>query len=349
MLARLIYLACQHSPSIPSWRLLKHIPGGALLPALSQFGLAGLTHDAGVSDVQAKALYETGAISGEGSAQEFKLLVAHAVRESIKLNEEIKTTEWLDLLEELHAYMQETAAVLQDFVLDITAWQPEYVKKVSTSISPIDRLLDGGAVGLVGLLAASGVGKTALTAAMSARIAMLEEYTVRVIENEDTPALYCSRYREVLPYIKPKTLTVNFGVGNVKALIKDAQADPVYAQNTVIVYDSPDVNVNAASDNHVGLYGAIFTQLAALAQYHPCVIYTSQVKRGERESITIESGAGSSAKERYSGQLLGFVLKYAMEPGSPLVMLSGETLKNRFGRKGQKEDFMFNYQTLEVG
>lgn len=348
---RIFYLACELRPILPEGKLLNHI-GKAYAPLIkagAQYGLGGSAAALPtVNADQLSQLYMIGAESGAGpSIEEFQAALSGVIFDMIMDNAGLSSLDKMDQIAQLQSYAKGRSSHNGNAIIDFDAVveTPMFTK---TGFWPLDRIMgeQGVPQEVITLLARPETGKTTMCLSVAHAWRRADIGPVVFIQTE----LAASAMRMKIDQMgRPGEKLWRSGIDQLvfgradqelKRLIDDP--DP----NRLIIFDSIGGHCGQGdTPDSRSRFADLYNLLMAAKNQSRIVLAAGHVKRGV-DIADIESAAGSSAVERFSGGLVYFAKDPAPFPNGR-SSLRIETVKNRYATRVRPFEFMYDYVTGE--
>lgn len=346
-LPRLIYLAAEFKPLIPSKELLTLVPQGDLIREAAKYGIAGLGPQLGVSAEQGATIVQAGREAGVGSIDEFKLTVASLISNSLELKrDDYRLDAYLALQSQLHQYLSgndDTLVANEEASLDTLGDHWGDIPKFNSGVTPLDDLLGGWYQGLFTVLAKPGTGKTSFMLSLMESLranSVFDELWFYEMEIPKNLMLY--RMQPMVGRVKFKsTDKLRCGLVTSQQILRDVIDNP--NPSRAIFIDGPDVMSGSAGDKKRFAIESIYRDCIAVKERSGLVIVSSQVKQTTGR-ISLESGAEAWNKSWYSDAMIG--LQRLGSSGSSLTQIRAVCPKNRFGISDREVNFLYDYGEL---
>lgn len=348
---RLVYLAAEVKPPLPHNGLMKYINQGDLLQKVATFGIQGTSKDYGVPLDQLEHLYNRGASLGRGSEEEFRILLASQMLESLDLKrDELPTSDYLDLTRRIAEYSSGTnLQIIETNIIDLSDdshfdSRLGELPKWNTGFTPLDVLTGGHYQSITMLIGRPGHGKTSIMLSLLESLVETPEVSSTWFFELEIPSklmLYrLLPIRERVNFRKDKDILFcgNFTIDDV---LEKVRADP--DPNRVILIDSPDVMASDTGEDKRFKLEQIYLKLIQLKWLCKAVIVASWPRRRDNV-ISLESAAEAWAKAWYSDVIVGINKLGSALGGMTNVRLN--IVKNRFGPSDQETTFQYDYADL---
>lgn len=347
-LARLVYLAATYKPDLPSQKVIGMIPQGLLLKSISKHGIKGASVDFGVTPDQLMHLMDIGSKYGEGSIEEFRLILSELAIHEIELRgSDFKATDYISLMGEVSTYVGgPTKRLFETSEIDLSKIDLSAeisIPKFDTGFTPFDRLLGGLYQSVSTIIARPGHGKTSLMLTMMGEIARTRSADQVWFYELEIP-------RTLMEYrINPLSRKVSFrphdrlicGYQTIQSILSEVKDSP--NPDRIIIIDSPDVIAGGAGDQKRYVLEDIYMNLISLKMLTKAVITTSWPRRKD-VSISLESVSDAWAKSLFSDIVIGLTKKGRGQQGLSRLELS--VVKNRFGFTDRAVSFSYNFADL---
>lgn len=353
LLSRLYYLSCELRPDLPPGKLLGLLgkSWAPLIAAGAEYGLGGTTVAIPSASMdQLSQLYMAGAESGASpDLEEFRAALASQIYGKICGNDELSVLQQINLSTDLGSWLKGRDSTNGDGEIDWDAKVdvPPFTK---TGWYPIDRIHGDHGVPqeVITVLSKPGVGKTTAAIAIAAAWRKQNIGPVTMIQTE----------------IAPSALRMKIdGIPNSAGLWRSGIDKLVFGRrgaSTALQHliDNPDPTRLVLFDSVTGFCGQgdtsesrqrfadLYDELCQVKNLNRMVMTFSHVKRGT-DMADIESAAGSSSIERFSGSLVYMHSDGVARPDGK-VEVHIESLKNRYGRIVRPFKFIFDYVTGEA-
>lgn len=351
---RLFYLACELKPPLPSPSLM-----GYLGKTWSQTITAGAMHGLGGSGgalpatslEQLATIYEAGSESGASpSLEEFRSTLATIIHEKICGNDAIPTLDQIKLTTQLGKWYAGLDSSNGDDIIDFDA-EVETPMFTKSGFWPFDRIAgkNGLPQEVITILGKPGTFKTTWLALMA--IEWRRQDIGPVIFAQTELAKGAMRMK-IDALTKPGEKLwrsgvdqMVFGRRKLMEVLEDCERNPdpdrLVIVDSVTGYagqgDTPDSRSRFADLYHQGMATKNSSRMA---------VFATHVKRGQ-DMMDIESAAGSSAVERFSGLLITLEKDDAKRPdGFTEVWI--DTVKNRYSDKTKRFKVAFDYKNGKV-
>lgn len=348
-LSRLFMLACEVKPDLPSAKLMALLgkTWGPIIRAGAEHGLAGAASALpSVSVDQLAQLYMAGAETGAApSIEEFRSTIAGRIYESVCGNDSISVLDQLKIASELGKWFEGRGSTNGEEEMDWDAKvdTPPFTK---SGFWPFDDLhsAQGMPQEICTVLSRPGVGKTTMAVATAMGWRQNTVGSVTMIQTEIAPSAMRMKIDGMCRpgLFRSGVDRLVFGRRNAQTamqrMIENPDPDRLVLFDSVTGFcgqgDGPESRTRFAE---------LYDDLCQVKNCSRAVIAFSHVKRGT-DLADIESAAGSSAVERFSGSLIYLSADDTARPDG-LVQVKAEILKNRYGSLVRPKKFLFDYVT----
>ena len=356
-LTRLFYLACELRPALPDKALLSRLGKSwyPIIKAGAEFGLGGASAALpGVSLDQLSNFYMAGAESGaQPHTDEFRGLLAGRLYDAVVSAADLSTIEKIQLVTRLGRWYDGLNSVNGDGEMDWDA-EIETPPFTRTGFWPLDAIAGprGLAQEVCTLLARPEAGKTTLALATAFAWRRNRIGSVVFIQTE----LAASAMRlKIDGMVRPGERLSDLFRKDEDRLVFGRRAAEAALQRCI---DEPDPDRLIIFDSVGGYCGQgdtpesrtrfadLYDLLMQAKNHSRLVLACAHVKRGV-DMADIESAAGSSAVERFSG-LMFYMSKDPTPRPDGRLEVQLESLKNRYGDHQRKVKFTFDYVTGEA-
>lgn len=353
-LTRLFYLACELRPALPDKALLARLgkSWAPIIKAGAELGLGGATSALpGVNLDQMTNFYMAGAESGAAPhLDEFRGLLVGRLHESVTSSTDLSIIEQVELIGRLSRWYNGLNSTNGDGEMDWDA-EIETPPFTKTGYWPLDRIAGGQGLAqeVVTLLARPEVGKTTLTIATCFAWRRNNIGPVTFIQTEIAASAMAMKIRGM---VAPGENLSQLFRQDVDRIAYGRRGAEDALQKCI---DNPDPDRLVVFDSVGGYCGQgdtaesrtrfadLYDMLMQVKNKSRLVIAAAHVKRGV-DMADIESAAGSSAVERFSGMMFYMTKDPAKRPDG-LLDASLESLKNRYGDHQRKVKFSMDYVT----
>lgn len=347
-LARLVYLAVEHRPTLPPRKVLRFAAMAPMLSALSSAGLAGAHAELDISKDQMTRLYNEGKIMGRGNDKEFKLLLAQQLSLEVEMKrDDMPMTVFWEHMATLSEYVSGDGTALIDSAEASLADVPDYtpINKWATGFEPLDALTGGFYQGIFMVMGLPGSGKTTLCLAIMEALRKMNEASELWFYQTEIP-LNLMLYRNMPSRRRVKFLDedrIICGMPTMQDIIERVQENP--NPERIIFIDSPDVMAGGSADGRRFAIEDDYRQLVKLKNLCKAVFVPSQQKRSDHRDPGLTSTSEAFAKAFYAD---GMLTVQRMGAGvGEWSRVRSKVVKNRFGPVDREATFDFNYETLE--
>lgn len=349
-LARIFFMACELRPALPEKKLLSYL-GKAWSPMIqagAQYGLGGCGAALpGVSADQLTQFFMAGCESGATpSIEEFQTALAGTIYEAIQGKADISALEQMQLIADLNSYLKGRESHNGDSAIDFDAVveTPMFTK---TGFWPVDRIMgeQGVPQEVITLLARPETGKTTVCLSIAHAWRRSDIGEVVFIQTE----LAASAMRMKIDMMgRPGEKLWRTGQDRLVFGRREAEKElrrliDAPDPNRLVIFDSIGGHCGQGdTPDSRSRFADLYDLLMATKNQSRMVIAAGHVKRGV-DIADIESAAGSSAVERFSGGLIYFAKDPAPFPnGRSEIRI--ETLKNRYAGRVRPFSFSYDYK-----
>jgi hypothetical protein len=352
-LSRLYFLACELHPDLPETGLMALLGKSwrPIIEAGAKHGLAGTVAALpNVNADQVSNMYMAGAETGATpTLEEFRSALAGRIYESICGSDSMSTLDQIKLAGKLGRWYDGRDSHNGDGVIDFDAVveTPLFTK---SGFWPLDRIMgvDGMPQEVITVLARPGVGKTSVGLSLAHQWRRRDIGPVTFVQTE----LAASAMRmKVDGQTRGQRLwrsgvdQLVFGRRGAQQALERLCAEP--HPDRLIVFDSITGHCGQGDNPESRTrFADLYDHLMEAKNCNRMVVAMSHVKRGT-DMADIESAAGSSAVERFSGGLV-----YMQSDGCPMpdgrVEIRIESLKNRYHGRVRPFRFLYDYVTGEA-
>lgn len=353
-LSRLYYLACELKPALPEDTIGRYIGKSywPLIKAGAAFGLAGTAAAvAGTSADVISEFYMQGAETGlEPTIDEFMAGLGGMIFEAITAKSDLSSLEQMRLITKLNAFIDGGHSYNGDGAMDFDAVVPTPMF-TKTGFWPLDNIcgVDGCPQDVVTLLAKPEAGKTRTALSVIHSWRRLDIGPVVLIQSEMSASAMShvvrsmSRADEKL--FRSGVDQMIFGKRGAEQWLKQLQDNP--DPDRLVVFDSIGGHCGQGdTPDSRNRFAELYMNLMAVKNASRLVLACGHVKRGE-DMYNIESAAGSSAIERFSG-VLAFITKDPEPWPGGRSSIRIETSKNRWHPRVRPFDYIYDYKSGEA-
>lgn len=350
-MARLFALACELRPALPSQHLMTFLGKGyaPIINAAAKYGLGGASAALpGSSAAQLSEFYMQGCESGAAmSPEEFTSLLAGMLYQNVSTAANLSPIEQMKLIAAISKYLDGRESHNGDGSIDFDAKvdTPMFTK---TGFWPLDQIMgvNGVPQEVITLLARPETGKT--TVCLSVAYAWRRADIGPVVFIQTELAASAMRMKIDMMAETGENLwrsgldRLVFGRRSAIQELQRCIDEPDPAR--LVLFDSIGGQCGQGdSPDSRSRFADLYDMLMAAKNSSRIVVAAGHVKRGV-DIADIESAAGSSAVERFSGGLIYFAKDPTPYPdGRSRIRI--ETLKNRYHGRVRPFDFMYNYKT----
>lgn len=349
LLARLFALSCELHPDLPSTQLTNLLGStwGPLIRAGAEHGLAGASAALPLVSVdQLAQLYMAGVETGaEMSLDEFRSALAGQLYRGICSNDNMPVLQQIKLSGELAKWVDGRGSANGEDEIDWDAdvQTPPFTK---TGFWPLDDLHgpNGCAQEICTVLSRPGVGKTTMALALGCEWRRRDIGPVYMLQTEIAPSALRMKINNMSEpgLFRPGVDRLIFGRRNAETVMQRLINEP--DPNRLVLFDSVTGFAGQGDGPESRTrFAELYEMLCQVKNNSRLVFCFSHVKRGT-DMADIESAAGSSAIERFSGSLIYASSDNISRPDG-LVEIRAEILKNRYGAITRPRKFLFSYVT----
>lgn len=348
LLSRLYYMACELRPALPPTQLLSLLgkSWAPLIEAGATHGLAGSTVAIPSASMdQLAQLYMMGSDSGATpDIDEFRSALSAAIYEKICGNEDFSVVQQIKLSTTLGTWMNGRDSTNGDGILD---WDAEIETPLftKTGFYPLDRIFGSNGVPqeVHTVLSRPGVGKTTIALAIANAWRHRDIGPVTMIQTEIAPSAIRMKVKGIsgnAPIWRSGIDNIVYGRRGAEAMLQKLIDEP--DPNRLILFDSCTGHCGQGDDAASRTrFADLYDKLCQAKNVNRMAIAFSHVKRGT-DIADIESAAGSSAIERFSGGLVYLSSDGVTRPDGQVEIVI-QSLKNRYGSYVRPFKFVFDY------
>lgn len=350
LLSRLFYMAVELRPILPPSAVLNVLGEASvkLIRAGAEHGLAGsVSHMAGVTLDQVANVYAIGADSGATpDLQEFKSALAGAIYEKLCGHADYSNLDKIRLTGKLDTWVNGSASMVADaeYSMDAEIAIPPFTR---SGFTPFDQIQgEGFPQDIVLWFGHPGTMKTTFGVTLAKRWKESGIGSVTLIQTELSPALMRMKIDSQVPrgtLFNPETDKMVFGRGGADAKLEWLLENP--DPDRLVIFDSLSGYCGGGDgpESRQRFYD-VYDKLSQIKNVSRTVVAISHIKRGEGDNVSIESAAGSSAQEKFSGNMIFIKVDDAPRPDG-LVEARLATVKNRYAQKQRPVKFLYDFRT----
>lgn len=356
-LPRLVYLADEHQVLIPR-NLVRFLPQGDIIQSVAILGVNKAILEKKLPEDQVKNLYEHGQYGvgksrrkkrrrpDVGSPGEFRLLAGQEISTTIEESRDnFDFSEYLSLMSDLHdwiAYGGEALLPYEFSTLDSDE-EGEEVPKWDSGFEPFDLMLGGCYQGICTVMGFPGHGKTSIM------LTWMEEMRASNAADEIWFYEVEMPLRIMLWKMRPMKRRTKFkkedvlssGEFTMKEVYNKVLEDP--NPDRVIMIDGPDAMVGGTGEGKRFYLESIYHDLLRLKEKAKMVVVSSQIRRKDRGTISMESVAEAWSKAWFSDMMISIQKQRRTASG---IQIRAQVLKNRLGVPDRDIRFSYDYQAL---
>lgn len=348
-LERLFMLACELKPDLPDRGLMALLgkTWNPIITAAAEHGLAGAASALPTASVdQLSRLYMAGAETGAApSIEEFRATLAGRIYEAICGNDNISQLDQIKLAGKLGKWFEGRGSTNGEEEMDFDAKvdTPPFTK---SGFWPFDDLHSshGMPQEICTVLSRPGVGKTTMALATAKAWRENSVGSVVLIQTEIAPSALRMKIDAMCQpgLFRSGVDRLVFGRRNAQTMMQRMIENP--DPDRLVLFDSVTGFCGQGDGPESRTrFAELYDDLCQVKNNSRTVMAFSHVKRGT-DLADIESAAGSSAVERFSGSLIYLSADDTARPDG-LVAVKAEILKNRYGSLVRPKKFLFDYVT----
>lgn len=343
-ISRIIFLADRYRTRVPKM-VASSLPYGDIIKEVSELGGSGAAANLRLSNGQLRKLMKKGSEGGEGSEEEFRLLIADLALGEMEIRKpDMEIKEYLRSLANIKAFADGHADLVQVGEIDLGSDDDTEVAipKFRTGFEPLDILTGGVYQGITIVMGKPGHGKTSILLSLMETLRYTEVASSIWFYNVEIPRemmLYKIRPMRRRTQFTPEEDILYCGYYSLPEIVKAVREDP--NPDRVLIIDGPDAMTGAAGEGRRFALEAFMIELVKIKEYLKWIVISSQVRRNDR-SITLESGAEAWAKAWYADISIG-ITKIGGTRDSRIKM---RVVKNRFGPSDREGIFDYDFTDL---
>lgn len=344
---QILYLAVVTGHSIPKL-FTPYLSMSDLIRGIQQYGLDGYLALQESTDVKAQVerMYSSGLSyydNKKPTVEELKALVSSMVFDKVS-SSNLSIPDKTKIIYSIHQYLQSGSLIEESTFnpFDVVIDENEDYIELCDVFKPVLGKQPRG--GLYILAADTKVGKSrtcikiALDLLISGQIDRLVYVSLELTKTQVTRIFQNARVN--LSEQNKKNIITITGKPSPTMLRTELENMGWLNNRTMVIYDSPDIYVQAGNVDATSQYNVAINELKQLTQNLAMLLITSQVTRSTIGIPTIHNLSLSSTKAQYADAVMGM----ARDPSSGIMTCA--CLANRNGDIGGKVSYMIDYGTL---
>lgn len=344
-MTRLFFLAVDLRPSLPPSKLMNMLgrTWGPIIAAGAEHGLGAAVSLPKAAPEQIQELLLMGAEAGPGDLAEFRALLSASIYENICGNDGLSTLDQMRYSGELYRWYDGRNSANGDGVyrMDAEIDVPPFTK---TGLWPLDRICGSKGVPqeVITVLARPETGKTSFVMALGCEWKRQQLGPVSFIQTELSPSAVRMKWDGMTGteqlWDDGDVMVFGRRAAEQELLRVIEQPDP----GRLIIFDSVGGHCGQGdTPDSRNRFADLYDLLMQAKNSNRMAVAAAHVKRGV-DLMDIESAAGSSAVERFSGVLVCLTKDDTPRPdGSMEVRI--ETVKNRYHSRVRPFRFLFDF------